>query len=168
MVDSGIKMHQTVFDMYTDGFATRTKQKYDYLILDILKKEGKKHDEIYVTSAPEVNHSATQYADVDTGKSTKEWYAFAKELKESKQPKFGLCYLDFKTKDGNSTSKMVFIHWSDDDTATPSKKMKFSSTKISLTKKLGGGFVEHPTVSDESALDFVTVVKEISKQNCSF
>lgn len=163
MVDSGIKAHPSVTEMF-DGLSTRTRQKYDYLIFDIFKKDGDKDMKVHVVSSPALKSSEEKYADTDTGKSTKVWYAFAEELKASKDPKIGICYLDFNKKDGAATDKLVFVYWMP-ETSKPKLRMIYSSTKESLKKKLNTSFAEVQKTDPED-IDYVEIVKDITKGNC--
>jgi len=66
-------------------------------------------------------------------------------------PRYALIDLDFETKDGRPTSKLVFISWNP-DSGSIRNKMLYSASKESIKTALNGVGI-HINATDRSELD---------------
>jgi len=136
---SGVTVHDEIAGLYQDFKLQKTPTRfYTYKI------ENKKV--IIVASSGE--RSAT-YED------------FCKDLPES-EPRYGLIDLEFKTKDGRPTSKLVFISWIPDSSSIR-EKMLYSSSKESMKAALNGVGI-HINATDNSELDFDDSILPVVKK----
>jgi len=158
-VDSGIKV-----DTATCGDITALeKRDRAFIIMQIGKPEGGKTDKVLtkfqLTSAEvadvvakgSVNVNGTEVAlpkrDEKAGE-TDAWLVFRAAI-----PTFpiavGSCFVEFKTKDGRDTDKLIYVTWNP-DSASVKDKMKYSSTKIH------NKFTSSPTKHQAGDLDDIT------------
>mmetsp|Transcript_4552 Transcript_4552/g.6737 ORF Transcript_4552/g.6737 Transcript_4552/m.6737 type:complete len:143 (-) Transcript_4552:844-1272(-) len=86
-----------------------------------------------------------------TGGEKSTYDDFVSDLPEN-DCRYGLIDLDFETKDGRPTSKMVFISWNP-DTAPVMSKMIYSGSKEVIKSALAGVGI-HINATDYSELDF--------------
>ena len=73
---------------------------------------------------------------LDTSKVPARWQIFTEDLKDNYKIAFGCCYVNFMTKDDRDVEKFVFVYWVGED-AKIKPKMVYSSTKLTVTKKIG-------------------------------
>lgn len=96
-----------------------------------------------------------------TGPRTASYEDFIKELPE-KEPRYGLIDLEFETKDGRPTSKLVFISWNPDQ-GSIRNKMLYSASKESIKSALSGVGI-HINATDNSELDLELSILPIVKK----
>lgn len=85
-----------------------------------------------------------------TGARDASYDDFCKELPED-EPRYGLLDLEFETKDGRPTSKLVFLSWNP-DSGSIRNKMLYSSSKDSIKNALYGVGI-HINATDRAELD---------------
>ncbi|KAF0685021.1 Aste57867_23050 [Aphanomyces stellatus] len=97
-----------------------------------------------------------------TGAREEGYDEFAKALSaEPNDCRYGVVDLDFTTKDGRPTSKLVFVSWSP-DSSTIKNKMLYSSSKEALKRVLVGvGIFLNAT--DASELEYAAIHDGVSK-----
>lgn len=156
MVDSGIKVAADTLKEFTDSMTKRSSQKFDYMIFEIQKREGKRFEEVVTTDTADLGSSKEKVGDKDLKGVTPEWYSFIERLSQDNHPKFGVCYLEYQTKDGRSANKLFFVYWCSEDSKA-SEKMKYSSTKQSVTKSFGSALVI-VQASDKDDLDYKEMI----------
>ena len=86
---------------------------------------------------------------------------FCKALPE-KEARYGLIDLEFVTKDGRNTSKLVFISWNP-DSGSPMQKMLYSSSKEAIKTALPGVGI-HINATDEAELDLEESILPVVKK----
>lgn len=86
---------------------------------------------------------------------------FASSLPEN-EPRYGLIDLEFQTKDGRPTSKLIFISWNP-DTAKVRDKMIYSSSKEAIKSALNGVGI-HINATDQSELDLEESILPVVKK----
>ena len=158
-VDSEIKVDQAT---YADIFALEKRQKA-FIILQIAKPEGSKVEKV-VTKLAMTNEevaAAVQAGSLTVndktvaltkkGDETDTWCAFRSAI-ATFSIAYGSCFVDFKTKEGRPTDKLVYVTWTPDG-ASFKDKMKYSSTKV--MKK----FSSTPLKYQASNVDDVTYAK---------
>jgi len=89
------------------------------------------------------------------GERSKTYDDFVDELPEAKS-RYGLIDLEFETKDGRPTSKLVFISWNP-DVGSIRDKMLYSGSKEAIKSALNGVGI-HINCTDASELDFETSI----------
>jgi len=162
MVDSGIKCDSTC----TSIFQELETKKLEYVICHIEKEKGT--EKVHVCSQSKAGETDKLYADEGTTPAAHTpalWDRFSKELQKLDQA-FGICFVDYLTKDNREQKKLVFVFWCSNN-ASVKNKMKYSSTKMSCAKKL-------PTIDCQlqcdtpDELNFKDVIEKVSKGNCKF
>jgi len=138
-VDSGIKVDtQTIEDINL-----LEARKKAFIIMQITKPEGGKVDKVLtkfmltneectaVVAAGSVDVNGTTVTlpkrDEKAGESDK-WLVFRACL-STFSIAVGSCFVDYKSKDGRDTDKLIYVTWNPDN-ANVKDKMKYSSTKI--------------------------------------
>ena len=135
-VDSGIKVDQATCD---DINALEKRQKA-FIILQIAKPEGSKVEKVVTRLAMTneevaaavaagsltVNDKTVELA--KKGDETDTWCVFRSAI-ATFSIAYGSCFVDFTTKDGRPTDKLVYVTWNPDG-ASVKDKMKYSSTKV--------------------------------------
>ena len=96
-----------------------------------------------------------------SGERSATYADFVKDLPEN-EPRYGLIDLDFETKDGRPTSKLVFISWVP-DTASVREKMLYSSSKESIKAALNGVGI-HINATDSAELDLDDSILPVVKK----
>lgn len=85
-----------------------------------------------------------------TGQRDATYDDFCKCLPEN-EPRYGLIDLEFETKDGRPTSKIVFVSWNP-DSGSIRNKMIYSATKETLKASFVGVGI-HINATDRAELD---------------
>jgi len=93
-----------------------------------------------------------------TGQRDATYEDFCAALPES-EARYGLIDLDFQTKDGRPTSKLVFIAWNP-DTGPIRQKMLYSSSKEAMKASLPGVGI-HINATDNAELDLETSIMPV-------
>ena len=78
------------------------------------------------------------------------------------EPRYGVVDLEFKSKDGRPTSKLVFITWNP-DTGPIMKKMLYSSSKEAIKSALNGVGI-HINATDRGELDLEESILPVVKK----
>lgn len=86
---------------------------------------------------------------------------FCEKLPEN-EPRYGLIDLEFETKDGRPTSKLVFICWNP-DVASIRNKMLYSSSKEAIKGALSGVGI-HINATDRAELDLEESILPVVKK----
>ena len=86
---------------------------------------------------------------------------FCEKLPEN-EARYGLIDLEFETKDGRPTSKLVFICWNP-DTGSIRNKMLYSSSKEAIKAALNGVGI-HINATDRAELDLEESVLPVVKK----
>jgi len=137
-VDSGIKVETQC----CSDIAELEKKKLAFIIMQIGKPEGGKvekvltkvkmtNDEVAAAvAAGEVTiNDQTIKLKIDANNSeTDAWCVFRTAI-ATFPIAYGSCFVDFTTKDGRPTDKLVYVQWNP-DSAGIKDKMKYSSTKV--------------------------------------
>eukprot|EP00525_Craspedostauros_australis_P002619 CAMPEP_0198109818 /NCGR_PEP_ID=MMETSP1442-20131203/1863_1 /TAXON_ID= /ORGANISM="Craspedostauros australis, Strain CCMP3328" /LENGTH=142 /DNA_ID=CAMNT_0043765627 /DNA_START=146 /DNA_END=574 /DNA_ORIENTATION=+ len=90
-----------------------------------------------------------------SGDRTQTYDDFAAELPEN-EGRYGLIDLDFTTKDGRPTSKLVLLTWNP-DSASIRDKMLYSGSKEAMKSAVSGVGI-HINATDASELDFESTI----------
>lgn len=135
-VDSGIKVDTAT----CADIAALEKKKKAFVIMQIAKPEGAKVEKV-VTKLALTNEevadaiAAGSYTINDQtvtfdkkGAETDVWCVFRKCI-ATFPIAYGSCFVEYKTKDGRDSDKLVYITWNPDG-ASVKDKMKYSSTKV--------------------------------------
>ena len=96
-----------------------------------------------------------------TGERGASYEDFCKELPEN-EPRYGVIDLDFETKDGRPTSKLIFISWNP-DTGKIRDKMLYSSSKESIKSALNGVGI-YINATDTAELDLEESILPVVKK----
>lgn len=96
-----------------------------------------------------------------TGRENSTYEDFVNDLPEN-ECRYGLIDLDFETKDGRLTSKMVFISWNP-DTAPSTSKFIYSGSKEVIKSALAGVGI-HINATDYSELDFEEAILPVVRR----
>jgi cofilin len=96
-----------------------------------------------------------------SGERSATYEDFCKDLPEN-EPRYGLIDLEFETKDGRPTSKLIFISWVP-DTASVREKMLYSSSKESIKAVLNGVGI-HINATDSAELDLDDSILPVVKK----
>jgi cofilin len=96
-----------------------------------------------------------------TGRENSTYEDFVNDLPEH-ECRYGLIDLDFETKDGRPTSKMVFISWNP-DTAPSTSKFIYSGSKEVIKSALAGVGI-HINATDYSELDFEEAILPVVRR----
>lgn len=86
---------------------------------------------------------------------------FCASLPEN-EPRYGLIDLEFETKDGRPTSKLVFVTWNP-DTGPIRSKMLYSSSKEAIKSALNGVGI-HINATDRAELDLEESILPVVKK----
>jgi len=167
-VDSGIKVDQAAC---ADIGLLEKKQKA-FLILQIAKPEGSKVEKVITKLAmtlDEVN-KAMEAGTVEVNGQTKEltlnsktdetptWCVFRTCL-ATFPIAYASCFVDYKTKDGRDSDKLVFVTWNPDN-AGVKQKMVYSSTKV--MNKFSSTPLKHQA-SDADDITYAEIVSVVKK-----
>jgi len=135
---TGVVVSEDIGPLYND-FKIKKKQRfYTYLIED---KKLIKIDKI--------------------GQRDATYQDFCDALPEN-EPRYGLIELEFTTKDGRPTSKLVFVSWNP-DSGSIRNKMIYSASKESIKSALSGVGI-HINATDRAELDLEDSVLPIVKK----
>jgi len=158
-VDSGIKVDTAT----CADISALEKRAKAFLIMQIGKPEGGKVEKVLtkvaltteeVTAAVEANQVSVNGNMVTLPKrdekngETDVWWVFRTCI-ATFPIAYGSCFVEYKTKDGRDTDKLVYVTWNPDNAAVKDK-MKYSSTKV-LNK-----FTSTPTKHQASDTDDIT------------
>jgi len=167
-VDSGIKVDPaTVTDI-----AALEKKKKAFIIMQIGKPEGGKVEKVLTKLAMDNDEVAAAIAagevtvngeTVKLGTKLKNetdiWFVFRSAIVTFPMA-YGSCFVDYKTKDGRDSDKLVFIVWNPDG-ATIKDKMKYSSTRV--VNKFGSTPVNHQA-SDADEVSYAEIEAVVNKK----
>jgi len=160
MVDSGIKCDPSCNQIFADI----ENKKLEYIIMTIDKVDGKKKVVIREQSKFGTSEAEIKESGINLKGATPIWYCFAKRIR-TYPIAFGVCYVDYTSKDGRQVTKLPFIYWCNDNDASIGDKMTYSSTKIPTSRKL-------PTTNctiqcgDDDEIEFSEVVQKVSRADC--
>lgn len=158
MVDSGIKCDSSC----TQVFCDLEHKKLEYIIMAIVKVDGK--DKVVVKEQAKFGTSEAEMK--ESGENLKGatplWHCFSRRIKLYPIA-FGVCYVDYTTKDGRQVTKLPFIYWCNDNDTKVSEKMTYSSTIIPTSRKLA---TKNCTIhcGDDDEIEFAEVVQKLSKK----
>jgi hypothetical protein len=159
MVDSGIKCCNSC----TPIFADLDSKKLEYVICQINDKQ-----KVAVIDQSQAGETDKLYADqsiTPAAHTPALWDRFSKKLMQLDQA-FGICFVDYVTKDGRDQKKLVFVFWCSNN-AKVKNKMTYSSTKMSCAKKMQTIDCQLQCDTPDD-LDFKEVITKVSKNNCKF
>jgi len=169
-VDSGIKVDGTCC---TDISSELEKKKLAFIIMQIGKPEGGKvekvltkfkmtNDEVAAAVAAgevDVNGTTVKLPKQDANNSeTEAWCVFRTAL-VTFPIAWGSCFVDYKTKDGRDSDKLVFVTWNP-DSAGIKDKMKYSSTKV--LNKFSSTPMKHQA-ADADDITYKEIVDKVRK-----
>lgn len=137
-MSSGVKVCDTITAQYNTFKISKTVRFYTYQIVN------KKKIEVDVTGPRDATYDD-----------------FVKSLPEN-EARYGLIDLEFKSKDGRDTSKLVFIAWVP-DSGSPMQKMLYSSSKEAIKTALPGVGI-HINATDEAELDLEASILPVVKR----
>ncbi|OQR97197.1 actin-depolymerizing factor [Thraustotheca clavata] len=140
-MSSGVGVHDDVISEFNDFKLQRAPYNFRYFIYKI------EHDEIVIEHRGERSESYEDFAN--------------KLLEIQSECRYGLIDLDFTTKDGRPTSKLVFISWSP-DTSKIKSKMVYASSKEAIKRCLVGVGI-YLSATDASELAFSAIEDGVSK-----
>jgi len=86
---------------------------------------------------------------------------FCSDLPDN-EPRYGLIDLEFQSKDGRSTSKLLFVSWNP-DSGSIRDKMLYSASKESIKNALHGVGI-HINATDRDELDFEESILPVCKK----
>jgi len=165
-VDSGIKVGtETAADI-----AALEKKKKAFLIMQIGKPEGSKIDKVLTKlaltkeevadamQAGEFTFNDAQVKLTQKGDETDVWCVFRSCL-ATLPIAYGSCFVDYKTKDGRDSDKLVYIIWNTDN-AGVKDKMVYSSTKV--MNKFSSTPVKHQA-SDADDITYAEICDVVKK-----
>jgi len=130
-MDSGIKLHADTLKEIEELEA----KKLAFIILNIGKKEGGRHDTVNVIenvprSVAEEEFAAAKEAGAKIEDDERAaWYCFRNHLVKY-DIAFGAGFLEYKSKDGCERCKLVYIYFNRNDSAPMKQAMVYSSTKV--------------------------------------
>jgi len=148
---SGIGVNEEIVSFYADSFKIRKSNAY--FVCKINQLPDKK-EEIQMDSYGD------PYPKDCTQEQCKEVFDKMKAGLEDEEPKFIIFDFHFKSLDGRDVTQIGCISWISDNCGVK-KRMKYSSTKEILPKKLQG--VKSIQANDKGDLDFETVVNDLRK-----
>jgi len=168
-VDSGIK----VCGEACADIALLEKKKKAFIIMQIGKPEGAKVQKVItkmcmtneeVDAAMAAGEITVNDKTVTLTLNTKQnetnaWCVFRSCL-ATFPIAYGSCIVDFKTKDGRDSDKLVFLTWNPDN-ATVKEKMCYSSTKV--MNKFSSTPVKINQASDTSDLEYAEIEAAVRK-----
>jgi len=165
-VDSGIKVStDTAADI-----AALEKKKKAFVIMQIGKPEGSKIDKVLTKLAlttdevaeamgkGEFTFNDAQVKLQKKGDETDVWCVFRSCL-ATLPIAYGSCFVDYKTKDGRDSDKLVYIIWNTDN-AGVKDKMVYSSTKV--MNKFSSTPVKHQA-SDTDDITYAEICDVVKK-----
>jgi len=124
------------------------------MTIDGNKKVTVKEQVKYGTSAEELKDK-----NVDLKGSTPIWYCFSRSLKTYKVA-YGVCHLDYTSKDGKSVTKLPFIFWCTEK-ADGGAKMIYSSAKIPTARKIPATNDDTLQCGNDDDIEFSEVVQKV-------
>jgi len=158
MVDSGIKCDSSCVPL----FAELEKKKLEWIIMVIDKNK------VQVSEKMGYDESAKEYTEEEITALKgvpPRWAKFTAKLK-SFPVAFGVCYVDFLSKDNREVTKLPFIYWCS-DSARVNDKMIYSSTKLPTCKKIKSVSC-HVQCDQDDELKYSEIVKTVSKGDCKY
>ncbi|EQC28929.1 hypothetical protein SDRG_13268 [Saprolegnia diclina VS20] len=141
-MSSGVGVHDDVVTEFNDFKLQKAPFNFRYFIYKI---EG--DSEIVIEHRGDRSETYDDFA--------------AKLNATTNECRYGLIDLDFTTKDGRPTSKLVFISWSP-DTARVKSKMLYASSKEAIKRGLVGVGI-YLSATDASELSFSSIQDGVSK-----
>jgi len=166
-VDSGIKVDGTCC---TDISSELEKKKLAFIIMQIGKPEGGKVDKVLTkvkmtneevtaaVAAGEVTVGGTTLKLKKDASETDTWCVFRTAI-ATFPIAYGSCFVDFTTKDGRPTDKLVYVQWNP-DSAGIKDKMKYSSTKV--LNKFSSTPMKHQA-ADADDITYKEIVDKVRK-----
>ncbi|OQS00992.1 actin-depolymerizing factor [Achlya hypogyna] len=141
-MSSGVGVHDDVVTEFNDFKLQRAPYNFRYFIYKI--------------------ENSSEVVIEHRGERTETYEDFATKLKSiGDECRYGLIDLDFTTKDGRPTSKLVFISWSP-DTAKIKSKMLYASSKEAIKRCLVGVGI-YLSATDASELSMAAIEDGVSK-----
>jgi len=167
-VDSGIKVDQAAC---ADISALEKRQKA-FLILQIAKPEGSKVEKV-ITKLAMTNEEVTAAIQAGSYEVNGKTVTLTKNVKTDETDvwcvfrsclatypiAYASCFVDYKTKDGRDSDKLVFVTWNPDN-AGVKQKMVYSSTKV--MNKFSSTPLKHQA-SDEDDITYAEIVSVVKK-----
>jgi len=165
-VDSGIKVDSAT----CADIAALEKKNKAFLIMQIGKPEGGKVEKVLTTLAMTGDEvaAAVLAGEVAVGDKTVKldrknnetdtWLVFRTCL-ATMTIAYGSCFVDYDSKDGRPTDKLVYVTWNP-DAATIKDKMKYSSTKV--LNKFSSTPMKHQA-SDADDISFTEIVSVVRR-----